>query len=194
VGPAPVQSHHPRDPFIIVDCSALGHALVVLFRAVGFLDGDAGNVKARNFEDEVAHRARERGLAKWEVDVELIATDGSKRQIDASFVVGDCLWVVECKALSQNPKIDRGSYMALRNRRESLELCLTQARTLADFVRSNPTGRNYELPPNIDRIEYAVCTPGVEWIWTRDADLWLTETVPRVCTLDELLDLLGPPR
>lgn len=182
----------PGDPFTIVDCSALGHALVGVFRAIGFLDGGGGNVKSRNFEDEVARRAGERGLAAWKVDTELIAPDGTIRQIDASFVVGDCLWVVECKALSQNPKIDRGSYMALKRRRESLEVHLTQARTLADFIWANPTGRNYALPSEVERIEYAVCTTGVEWIWTREADLWLTDTVPRVCTLDELLDLLDP--
>lgn len=183
----------PGDPFTIVDCSALGHALVGLFRAIGFLDGGAGNVKARNFEDEVARRGRQRGLVAWEVDTELIGPDGTIRQIDASFVVGDCLWVVECKALSQNPKIDRGSFMALKRRRESLEAHLSQARTLADFIRTNPTGRNYAIPFGINRIEYAVCTTGVEWIWARGDDLWLTQTVPRVCTLDELLDFLDPP-
>lgn len=51
-----------------------------------------------------------------------------------------------------------------------------------------------QLPPEVESIAYAVCTTGIEWIWTREADVWLTETVPRVCVLDELLDLLDPHR
>jgi hypothetical protein len=46
----------------------------------------------------VVHRGRETGLVVWEHDKELIAPDGSKREVDASFVVGQRLYIVECKA------------------------------------------------------------------------------------------------
>jgi hypothetical protein len=76
-------------------------------------------------------------------------------------------------------------------RGDTLDRYLTQAETLAQFVRDNPTGRNYAVPNDVDDIEFCLCTPGVEWIRSRDAKHWLTDTVPRACAVDELLELLA---
>lgn len=179
----------PAGDAMLVDFTEVGVNLRDLFRAVGFLDGSPANVKAKNFEAEVVRRGREAGLVMWEHDKELIAPDGSKRDVDASFVIGQRLYVIECKAFSQHPRVDRGEYAALMTRGDTLDRYLTQAETLAQFVRDNPTGRNYAVP-NVDDIEFCLCTPGVEWIRSRDPAYWLTEDVPRVCALDELLDFL----
>jgi hypothetical protein len=175
--------------FTLFDLSAIPEALSGLARSIGFLAGDVGNVKAEDFEDRVEARAAEAGFPYWQKRKVLVAGDGSQRELDAGFIVGDTLFVVECKAFSQNPRIDRGDFAALKARRETLEKYLGQARTMADFLEANRKGRNYEVPVNVLRFDYLLCTPGVEYIWTRDPAMWMTTETPRICTPGELTDL-----
>ena len=102
------------------------------------------------------------------------------------------MWIVECKAHSRSTRVDRADYIKLKGRSELLGEDLDQARTLADFVRDNPTGRNYATPGCVEKIDYCVVTPEAEWIWTEDKKLWLSDTVPRICTMDEILAILAP--
>jgi hypothetical protein len=184
----------PAGDFMLVDFTAFGMNLQDLFRNVGFLDGSPANVKAKNFEAEVVRRGLAAGLTVWEHNKVLIAPDDTKRDVDASFVVGRTLYVVECKAFSQHPRVDRGEFAALMTRGDTLDRYLRQAETLAQFLRDYPAGRNYALPADINRIEYCLCTPGVEWTRSHEPQYWLTDNMPRVCAVDELLDFLtsGP--
>jgi hypothetical protein len=176
---------------VMIDYAAVGGIVQDVLRQIGFLDGDPANVKAANLEVEVTRRGRAAGFSVWESQRELVADDG-KREIDTSFIVGGTLVVVECKAFAQNPRIDRGDFAALKARRETLEKYLEQARTLAEFIDSTRTGRNFSLPSEVERVEYLLCTPAVEYIWTRkNRDLWLTETHPRIIPPDELVEILG---
>lgn len=179
------------EEFWYIDYSALPLMFADVFRQVGFLDGDAGNVKARNFESAVVLRARQEGFEPWKAGVELIHPDGTRREIDAGFVVGDVLYVVECKAYAQNPKIDRGDWVARTSREKQLSKYLAQARSLAEFIERERTGRNYAVPENVTRIEPLLCTPGVEFIRTRAPELWLTPKIPRICTREELMLVLN---
>lgn len=175
---------------VIIDYAALPLVISGLFRTIGFLEGDSANVKAAAFEDELVRRAADAELNIWEANRTLIPPDGRKRQIDAGIVADDTLYVVEAKAFAQNPRVDRGDFAALKGRRETLESYLNQARTLAQVLRDSPEGRNYEVPSSVKKIDYCLCTPGVEWIWTRETDLWLDATTPRICALDELIGAL----
>jgi hypothetical protein len=172
--------------FLLIDYAVLPEMFADMFRQVGFLDGDSGNIKAANFEAAVAARGRCEGLEPWKEDTVLRHQDGSQRQIDVGFVAGEVLYVVECKAYAQNPKIDRGDWGARLTRQDKLIEYLDQARTLAEFIDDERTGRNYQVPAEVARTEHVLCTPGVEFIWSRDRELWLTDRIPRICTPAEL--------
>jgi hypothetical protein len=176
--------------FFLIDYSSLVELLADIFRQVGFLGGESGNIKAANFEAAVSARARAEGFEPWKEGVELRRRDGTQRQIDVGLVAGDVLYAVECKAYAQNPKIDRGDWAARTNRQDQLVAYLDQARTLAEFIDGERHGRNYEVPEGVTTIEHMLCTPGVEFIWSRAPELWLTTTIPRICTPDELVLVL----
>jgi len=173
--------------FLLIDYAVLPAMFADIFRQVGFLSGESGNIKAANFEAAVAARGRADGFEPWKHGFELRHRDGTHREIDAGFIVGNVLYVVECKAYAQNPKIDRGSWAARVNRQDQLIAYLEQARTLAEFIEAERDGSNYQVPEQITRVEYLLCTPGIEFIWSREPHLWLTKEIPRICTVDELM-------
>lgn len=177
----------PIDGATLVDMAAIPSCLVGLVKTVGFLQGEAGNVKSEVFEDKVESMVNGAGLDTWEKRKTLTAADGNEREVDVSFVAGRTLYLVECKAYAQNPRIDQGDFAALKGRQESLECYLDQARTLAEFLAENRSGRNYAVPKEVESFEHVVCAPAIEYIWSRDPGLWLDSETPRICHPEEML-------
>lgn len=178
----------------LFDFEAIAEVLAGLFERVGFIPGDPGAIKGTAFEDEVNRVAADNGFVPWRTGV-VKASDGKEREIDASFTVGSTLFLVECKAFSQNPRIELGDFAALQNRWSTLkEKYLKQARTLRDFVRDHREDDRIGVPDGVGTFEYALCTPGVEWIPNRDSELWLSDDVPRICTPTELMNVMNARR
>jgi hypothetical protein len=170
------------------DLSALPAIAGDTLTVVGSLSGDTGNLKGENFQTEMADFLRgQEGLSVWRCS-ELLKAAGQLRDVDASFIVGDTLWIVECKARAANIRAMRGDYAALQDRWEQTKDDLCQARTLAEFVRNFHRGQHWELPPNIARITHCVCTPFAEHMYELGERYWLANNVPRVCLPRELVD------
>lgn len=181
------------EDFFLLDYSAFSAILTGLFREIGLLDGAPANVKAATFEEDVVGRVRDAGMKVWKETSELIAPDGSRREIDLGVVRDDTLFVVECKAFAQNPRVDRGDFAALKGRRETLEKYLGQATTLCEFLENNRRGRNYEVPPEVTRFESILCSPATEFLWELGGEkLWLSapRRMPRILVPDELVENL----
>jgi hypothetical protein len=174
--------------YTIWDYAAIPNFLRGLAAQVGFLSGELANHKSAAFEQEVNDLiATSDGTTPWHVGT-LRSDDGLKRHLDASFVIGDRLFVVECKAFSANPRIDRGDHAALKDRWQTLDAYLTQSRTLAEFVRENRIGRNYRVPDGVRSIEHCVCTPLAEHIHETDPAYWFEDETPRICVPRELIE------
>lgn len=190
-GRTPLRLVMADDRRALLDFEAIAEVLAGLFARVGFIPGDPGGVKGTAFEREVNSLAAYHGFASWRTGI--VRTSGGKsREVDASFVVGSTLFLVECKAFSQNPKIELGDWAAIQNRWSTLkDDYLEQARTLRDFVETNRGDVRLAVPAEITQFEYAVCTPGVEWIPSCDPELWLNESVPRICTPAELFEVMA---
>lgn len=172
------------------DFSAIPEILSGVFQRVGFSPNDSDSIKGSAFEAEVIRIAAAHGFAVWRKGGITFRGVG-KRQIDASFVVGDTLFVVECKAFSQNPRIDQGDYVALKGRWEKLHKdYLKQVRTLKDFIQEHRAEPSVAVPSEVTSFEHVVCTTAVEWIPSRDPELWLTKTIPRICTPAELIQAM----
>ena len=180
--------------YFIWDYSNILPFLQSLMYDVAFLDGGVANVKSDNFEQEViALFAATEGLLPWESRRELVAPDGTKRQIDASFVAGSVLYVVECKAFSANRRVARGEWAAMQNRWETLKKYLDQARTLLEFLVAHPLGNHgsYHVPADVVDIEYCLCTPLPEYIPEISDAFWFDDETPRICTPEELIDFVS---
>jgi len=130
---------------------------------------------------------RETGFEPWMESRKLHHQNGAEREIDLGIIVGHTLYVIECKARVRGIRIDRGDWSARLNRQDTLVEDLDQARTLIEFLEDQRMGADYEVPADVTRFEHVLCTPGPEFIWTREPELWLTDEIPRICTPDELI-------
>jgi len=178
------------------DHSNIPYFLKGLLSEVAFKDGEVGNLKSVNFENEVVALIQGTpGIASWEARKILKAADGTQRELDASFTKDDTLYVIECKAFSAHPRIDRGDWGALQTRWKQLTQYLTQARSLRAFLEANRHGRNYQVPDHVTAFEHCLCTPLTEYIPEVGSEYWLKSDTPRILVPAELITYVsnGPP-
>lgn len=118
------------------------------------------------------------------------ARDGTTKQIDAAYIVGKHLVLIECKAVSRSIGFDRGDPDAINFRRENVvERLINDADSKANWLASHPNGRNYSLEGILDILPVGV-SPFVEFIPSREFRYWVNEEIPRILTPKELTDLL----
>jgi hypothetical protein len=61
--------------------------------------------------------------------------------------------------------------------------------SLADSVRADPKGANYDFTWATE-VQALVVSPLVEWIWTRNPEFWITDSIPRIASADEVISYL----
>lgn len=197
----PIKLAVPGDHQELWDVSGIHQYLIDLVQAVISGDGDTGTKKGRQFEGEVEHRVRQPGVSKWDAPEELAflapVPDPRRpghmlrlRELDLALVVGDKLWIIECKAWGQDWRVRHGEYTALHKRWEELEKSLAQAESLAAILQHTRTGTNYSVPASVKQFDFCVCTPAAELIPTREPRFWISPDVPRILTPSELTQVL----
>ena len=107
--------------------------------------------------------------------------------VDASVIVGQTFIVVDCYGSAWRPALDAGSHSETRNRAERL------VRKLREWHRKWSELATYHdfLPMGVSRVLPVVVTATPEWLHLLDPDLWLTERIPRICTVGELSGFIG---
>jgi hypothetical protein len=166
----------------LVDYSAL---LSILLSALNF-EGTEWTVKGSVFEDYVIEELTSKGFKLWERQKTLKARDGTQKEIDVSFLLGTAMFVCECRSISMSRAYERSEKDALKFRRAKFESALDDCDNLAGWLSRHRFGANFRVPQSIDIIVPVAVSPFVEYIWSVDESLWLTEEIPRVCTPDEL--------
>ena len=116
---------------------------------------------------------------------ELKASDGSSKQIDASFAVGNRLFIAECRVKAQSIAFARGDIDSIRQRNQFVENILADADDKAKWLTKNPIGRNYRVDQFSEIVPLGVSAE-VEFIPGMNGWFWLRQGVPRVLTPDEL--------
>jgi hypothetical protein len=117
---------------------------------------------------------------------ELRAENGEVRQLDAGVRVGKKLILMECVSVERPLDYEIGNPRTLAYRQQRLDEKITQALSLAEFIKSNPMGRNYAFN-DIEEIVPFVVSPFYEWIWERSNRLW-EGPIPRIISAQEALD------
>jgi hypothetical protein len=112
--------------------------------------------------------------------------DGTSREIDASFLKGEALFICELKCVGLSWAFSEGTREALDFRRGKCEDGLRQVDSKASWLAEHTSGLNYELPQGTTAIVPLLVSPFVEYIWSREPNLWLSDEVPRICTPGEL--------
>jgi hypothetical protein len=180
-------SRGPLYPFIplgdkyLVDLAAIPYRLRNEFFGVRHNQQAKGPLFEETFRDTVEDAGFE--LLR---ERELRFSDEEKREVDAAVRIGKTLLVCDCKAMERPLNFDQGSLRQIQVRCAEFDKKVDQVLSLAEFLRSYPVGRNYDFSW-ATQIVPLVLSPFVEWIWSRDARLWVTQELPRILTMSEAL-------
>jgi len=111
-------------------------------------------------------------------------------EADLYIAKGNLLFVVDCKAYCIDNRYLKGEPQVVRNRWRRVRAWLSESDTRARLIAQYPVGANYRIPSVCKYIIPVVCSSMAEYIWEDEAMTQLTESIPRVCTIQELIELI----
>jgi hypothetical protein len=120
---------------------------------------------------------------------ELKSLAGLCRELDAGVLKGDKMYLFECVSIERPMDYEIGNPKTFELRKVRLERKIDQALSLAECLRQNPSGANYDYS-SVRQFAALVVSPFVEWIWDRSERLWVSDSLPRVVSAEEAFKLL----
>jgi hypothetical protein len=146
------------------------------------------NIKSETFEDEVwSYLSDVRDVLQPFPVRKIFRKDGrDMTQVDVSVGKDGVLFLIECKAYSQNRKLSLGETHAVRNRWKTVLDWIEESKSKAKRIASHPIGDNYAVPDTFSHTIPLVTAPFPEFFFELTEDLMLDDKIPIVCTPSEL--------
>ena len=141
--------------------------------------------KGHLFEDVVIERLNKKKFILWQCKKKLEHNDGTSREIDISFIYRGFLFIGELKSNKMSLSYITGDTKSLQFRKAKMIDALSQVDNKAKWLSLHVSGTNYCIQKEIKAIVPFVVTPFKEYIWSRNNNLWLTDSIPRICTPSE---------
>lgn len=177
----------PYGPAVVVDLEGLTTVLDNAFFKVQHDQAAKGELFEEHFRKSIERAnlelLEERHLKYGKIE----------REVDAGVRVGNTLFLCECRAMERPLDFEIGRLKTIELRNLEFSKKVNQAASLEEFVRVHPLGSNYDFTW-ADRIVSIVVSPFIEWIWSREPSLWLTDSVPRILSAREAIDYIGLAR
>jgi len=170
-----------------VNYEALNNILYSMFHGLRITEGFKGVILEKFLRKKLSKIP---SVHQWKFHKKLIYSDTEKREIDYSFIFRDILFMCECKAMNRSVDYERGKRKALEFRKEKLQKALKKNDDRADWLSRHKKGRNYNIPRSVNIICPIVISPFLEYIWSKDSELWLTDDTPRILTPDEMEEFI----
>ncbi|MBU4037910.1 MAG: hypothetical protein KKA35_15940, partial [Proteobacteria bacterium] len=171
---------------ILVDCTSLNMILTSFLEGFKSLDGEYANKISESYERIINEKiisifGKESHFHKGELTNE----KGEKKEIDASFIIDDVLFLIECKSLSVSQGSILGEYGAIEFRKKKLLEFLKEIESKARFIK-NSKSLSKQIPEKVKYIVPIVSTSYPEFIWENNEELFIYESIPRFMTIKEL--------
>lgn len=145
--------------------------------------------KGEQFESDVKETLIANGIKPWDMRY-FMNNDNQREEVDCIFEHNGILFILECKSIENSHGYERGEKEALKFRENKLEIALKQVDKKADMIVKCRGRINHLERGDSKKICALVITPFCEYIWSEDSNYWLSENLPRVCTVYEMIDLL----
>ena len=113
------------------------------------------------------------------------------REIDVSFLYDDVLYILECKAVNLSWGFFKGDKKAIDFRKMKNKKAIVQADKTINFIFENKDELNYKIPANVKNITSLIITPHPEFIWERQEQLFVYDSMPRILSINELNYIKG---
>lgn len=156
--------------------------------------GKSGTIRGNLLEKTILSRMRDDlpDCRLWKKAHEVLKmTDGSKMEIDASYVRGNLLIVLEDKNAVHSERFERGVPDAPIQEFSTFDKDLVKLRRNAAKLLLNRSGHNYRLSDDVTTVLPVIITNEVKYIAVDRPDLFLDADTPVVCTIDELVEFLS---
>lgn len=115
-----------------------------------------------------------------------------ERDVDIGLIVNNHLLILEIKAYAgRRDLLLVGNPECLSERWENrIKPAIHQVDTLSERLSKEPEGKNFKIPREVKWVVPIVCGPFTEWIPSSDSKWWLYHDIPRVCTPNEVLEII----
>jgi hypothetical protein len=184
-GPRPIIFPSRKGQFVLDYAAILPRLASQTHFIIGDLEG-----KGLLFEASVKQKAKNEGMSLWDIPKQLKHSDGTSRNVDLAFYLNNILFICELKSINKSFAFEIGNIQALNFRQTKLISALAEADDKARWLQTRRIGSNYKIPDSVDALVPLVVSLFVEYIWSTDNNLWLTENIPRVCLPSELEELV----
>jgi len=183
------------DKIAILDVSQIGHKIEQSLTQLA-IDSEMQFEKGAAFERVVSDTLRKRlnDVTYPISDSQELFLDGAGvpfAEADVYVAKGDTLFLIDCKACGVSRGYLKGVSRPAHSRWIKVRRWLAESDARALKIANAPKGKNYALGPHLKWIVPIVCSAMSEYFWESDDLFLLTDTIPRVCTVEELLNVLG---
>ena len=174
--------------FMIVDYSGLFSLISTIMLPIARKSGETGNKKSAHFEIMINNKIKDIFGQKshWIGRTEVKNHKKEVKEIDASFFINEFLFILECKSINVSFGFDMGDKKSLEFRKSKLEEALEEVNNKALFIAQNKDDLNKRLPVGIKYIIPIVVSSFPEYIWEKSDDLFISDDLPRILTIDDL--------
>lgn len=178
----------------IINLWSIPYWLEELATAAARTAGRTGTIRGTLLEEAIISRIHNAlpDCVLWKKAHEVLKlNDGSLMEIDASYVRGNLLVMIEDKNAVHSEKFEYGAREAPIREFTKFDTDLLKLRSDAAKLLANRTGRNYRLPDEVTAILPIIVTNEVKYIAVDRPDLFLDPDTPVICTIDELVGFLS---
>jgi hypothetical protein len=145
-------------------------------------------VGGETFENSVRTALRSRNLEIF-LQGELRWHSGNPREVDAGVRISDRLVLIECFSYELPLDYEVGKPSVFERRKAFILEKVDQAQTLAERIRKEPKGVNFDVSW-AKVVDWRVVSPFVEFAWHLNDPLFDEDGLPRVLQVRELMDNL----
>ncbi len=177
---------------MVVDYTCLTDIISYIVKEITSVDGEVGNRRADYFEDSLKSEINSiYGKEKMWVCRAEITSGKLKKEIDASFVIDDILFIIEAKAVNVSFGFHKGDKLAVDFRSNKMKVALEEANEKAEFILKYKNTLDKKLPDNVMYICPLVISTNPEYIWSIEDDLFISKKLkfPRVITIPDIAKL-----
>jgi hypothetical protein len=172
---------------IVVDYTEFIPVLQSILAPLSSVDGEFGNIISADLELKVNEKIiKLYGTDAAHLRGEIKNNNGEKREIDAPLIIDNYLFIIECKSLSVSEGSIIGTRGAVEFRKNKIKGYLTEVEAKADFIMNNEGRLNKTIPSSVKYIVPVVITSFPEYIWEKTENLFITDDISRVLTINEL--------
>lgn len=184
----------------LIDWTMMQRTIFDVVSVAGTMSGTVARLRGHEFEEilggYLASRAAQLDISIWwrgRYDRKLRFREGMVSDADVIVLVDNYLIIIEAKAHALPRELLLVGDPERLNKRweEVVQVDLQQVDELAESLQLQPHGLNFQIPDVVDWIVPVVCTTACEWIPSLDRKWWLFDDIPRVCTLSELMEIIG---